>query len=157
MRTRSHIIGKSGACKYSALWRGAESSLAKFPHREGRGTVTQRQGRERRGGRPYAPARAHYIATLRAVSTTLRAESHSFTHSLTHSLSRPLPSCKFLADPLDREILQSGVERKAAVIAEKLRATVGRKLLPDVRLKLQPPSIFHAYYSTDGHKYYGYD
>ena len=155
MRTRSHIIGKSGACKYSALWRGAESSLAKFPHREGRGTVTQRQGRERRGGRPYAPARALYCYFTRSFNNV--ACGIALIHSLTHSLSRPLPSRKFLADPIDREILQSGVERKAAVIAEKLRATVGRKLLPDVRLKLQPPSIFHAYYSTDGHKYYGYD
>ena len=87
MRTRSHIIGKSGACKYSALWRGAESSLAKFPHREGRGTVTQRQGRERRGGRPYAPTRVHYIILLLYAQFQQRCVRNRTFHSLTQSSS----------------------------------------------------------------------
>ena len=88
-------MGKRGACKCSALWRAVqtESALAKFPHREGRGTATQ-AARESGWGRGGKGATICKSARSARIILLLCAQFHQRCVRIrTHSRG-PLPSDK---------------------------------------------------------------
>ena len=134
------FIGKRRVCKYSALWRGYNrkppgeiSPPGRAWHRN-----TDKGGGE--GGRGRAPICTRIILLLYAQfqQSCMRNRTHSLSHF-------SFPSRKFVADPLNREILQSSVKRKeGSNCGENCRGGSAENCYREIATPFHFPCIFKS-------------